>query len=130
MIRSSNFQFKFSVCAVAPCVAVLCLSHPSCCQRADACGFERLVECASVGHSLGSHGSLVSDPACEQLAGCARDVAGPAKTTGALAVVERSSPTRAFSVSCLILCRRTYYYTCSVLVSLSGTESLWGPPYT
>jgi hypothetical protein len=61
-----------------------------------------------------------------QLAGCAvprhaRDVAGPVKTTGALVVVERSSQTRAFSVSCLILCRRTYYYTCSVLVSLSGS---------
>ena len=93
MNHSSNFQFKFSVCAVAPCVAVLCLSHPSCCQRADACGFERLVECASVGHALGSHGSIVSDPACAQLAGCAvprhaRDVAGPAKKTGAV-VVER-----------------------------------------
>jgi hypothetical protein len=94
MIRSSNFQFKFSVCAVAPCVAVLCLFHPSCCQRADACGFERLVECAPEGHAWGSHGSLVSDPACEQLAGCAvprhaRDEAGPAKKTGAVVVVER-----------------------------------------
>jgi hypothetical protein len=96
MIRSSNFQFKFSVCAVAPRVAVLCLAHPSCCQRADACGFERLVECASEGYAWGSHGSLVSDPACKQLAGCAvprhaRDVAGPAKKTGAvvLLVVER-----------------------------------------
>ena len=95
MIRSLNCQFFLVFfCAVAPCVAVLCLSHPSCCQRADACGFERLVEGASEGHAWGSHGSLVSDPACEQLAGCAvprhaRDVAGPAKKTGAVVVVER-----------------------------------------
>ena len=94
MIRSSNFQFKFSVYALTPCIAVLCLSHPSCCQRADACRFERLVEFASEGHAWGSHGSLVSDPACEQLAGCAvprhaRDVAGPARKTGAVIVVER-----------------------------------------
>ena len=80
--------------ALTPCIAVLCLSHPSCCQRADACRFERLVECASEGHAWGSHGSLVSDPACEQLARCtvprhARDVAGPAKKTGAVVVVER-----------------------------------------
>ena len=43
---------------------------------------------------IGAHGSLASDPACEQLAGCAvprhaRHVAGPAKKTGAVGVVER-----------------------------------------
>ena len=62
-----------------------------------------------------------------QLAGCAvprhaRDVAGPVKTTGALVVVERSSQTRAFSVSCLILCR----CTCRILTRHSvRTHLLW-----
>ena len=126
MIRSSNFQFKFSVYALTPCIAVLCLSHPSCCQRADACRFERLVECASEGHAWGSHGSLVSDPACEQLAGCtvprhARDVAGPAKKTGAVIVVERlqsnASVQRVFDIAISKVILRTM----SILLNYFGS---------